>query len=520
MLRHLFLAGFCLGLVGADAPAAPLAASSPAYWLSGAQSDAAQLANPAEQAGVLTTIAYGWAALGDLHAADQAADQAALSASQIPDSLARFNACMALAGFHDQIAEPDPTRRMLAAADAAVANIAASADRQNAADQLRQFRAILDGFAQTRKIIDAQIDPADRAQNFAALADGFARAGPSHHDDFTAAIAAAAAAADQAPDPAQRDSLDAQIVLTEVRAGDIDDAAALAQKITDPTALATASAALAQEYVKEGKTAPARDAIMRMVTAASSAPDDHRAAICLNVARAWQAMGDKAAALTALDSAAGAAAALEAADRADVLSAAARIRADLADSPGASVAVADAAAAAQTVTDPQDSTEVLMTLAAAQARCGMASAAQQSVSDAQSAASRIPQEKRHPDGDPPPQAFLDVIQAAAAANDFGTAQTIADGVTDPHLKHDAALAIAAAEVNLAQYQAAEDTVQKEGSPDAEAAVCGIIAASLARTRDPAQADQWVAKLLSPSDKVAAKLAVAQVLQDKSPATQP
>jgi tetratricopeptide (TPR) repeat protein len=521
MLRRLCLAGLCVGLAATQrAAAAVVQPDAPSYWLSTAQSDAAQLTNPAEKAGVLTTIAYGWAALGDAHTADQAADQAALPASQIPDSLTRFNAYMALAGFRDQGGEADATRQMLDAADAAVQNIAAGPDRQNAADQLRQFRAIVAGFAPTRKIIDAQLDPADRAQNFAALADGFARAGPAHHDDFNAAVAAATSAADLVTDDPQKQSLKSLIVQTDVRGGDIDDAMALAQKITDPAAQATAAAALAQEFVKEGKTSLARDAILRMVTSASTAAEDHRAAIWLNVARAWQAMGDKAAALTALDSAAGAAAGLAPADRADVLAASARIRADLSDAPGSAVAVADAATAAQAVTDPVDCTEVWMAVAAAQARCGMATAAQDSLGNAQLAAQRIAPEKRHPEGDPSPQAMLELIQAAAAANDFGTAQTVADGVSDPHLKHDAALAIAGAEVNLAQYQAAEDTVQKEGSPDSEAAICGIIAASLARTRNAAQADQWIDKLTNASDKVAARLAVAQVLQEKPPATQP
>jgi hypothetical protein len=109
---------------------------------------------------------------------------------------------------------------------------------------------------------------------------------------------------------------------------------------------------------------------------------------------------------------------------------------------------------------------------------------------------------------------MDVLQAALDGGDLATAQSISNMVSDDHFKHDAALAIATADVNLSQYQAAEDAVEKLNSPDAEAAVCGIISASLARTRGPEQAQQWIDRLTTPSDRIAARLAVAQVLQSK------
>jgi hypothetical protein len=77
------------------------------------------------------------------------------------------------------------------------------------------------------------------------------------------------------------------------------------------------------------------------------------------------------------------------------------------------------------------------------------------------------------------------------------------------------LAIAAGEVGAGKYQAAEDAVHAEGSADAEASVCGIIAGSLARTRSPADAEKWIERLTDASDKIAARLAVAQVVQGKT-----
>jgi hypothetical protein len=205
---------------------------------------------------------------------------------------------------------------------------------------------------------------------------------------------------------------------------------------------------------------------------------------------------------------------LEAADRADALSAVSHLRAELGDAANASQAAADAAAAAQTVSDPSDATEVNMAVASAQARCGLGSAALQSLGAAQAAGGRIPQDKRHPEGDPSAAEYMEVIQSAADAGDFATANTIAQQVGDLHVRHDGALAIAAAQVALGKYQDAEDTVHKEGSIDSEATVCGIIAASLARTRTPTETDQWVSRLTSSSDRVAARMAVALVLIEK------
>jgi hypothetical protein len=494
--------------------AGPAAAQdSPAWWLDKAKSDAAQIADPTEKSGVLTTIAFGYLSAGKAPAAEQAAGQAADAAGTIPDASARFNADMALAGYYDQAGEAESARRQIAAAEAALNSLPLGAARQAATDQLRQFQDVLAGLNQARKNIDAIADPSGRAQAFVSLADGLARAGPSHHDDFESAATLAEAAADQVSDAAQAQSLKALIVQTLAGAQDDDAAAKLAATITDPGAKGTAYAALADLYAQEGKPSAAKDAVAKMVEAAGAAPADQSAAIWLNIARARQALGDKTGALAAIDSATAAAARLEAADRADALSAAARLRCGLGDAPGAAVMAGDAWSAARSVTDPVDVTETMMSVAAAQARCGLGPAARQSVAAAQAAAGNIPQNKRHPGGDPIPQAMVDVIEAAAEAGDFATAQALASG-GDAHLKHDAALAIAKAQVDLAQYQAAEDTVAKEGSQDSEAAVCGIIAASLARQRTPQQAEQWIQRLTDPSDRVAASLAVAQVVGEK------
>jgi trimeric autotransporter adhesin len=500
----------CLGVVskGQTTP------DSPAWWLGKAQNDANQLTDPSEKSGVLTTIAFGYLSAANAPAADQAASQASDAAAQIADPQARFDACITLAGYYDQAAESEPARREMGAAEAVVNSMPPGAARQDAEGRLRQFQDIIDGFDQARKSIDVIADAAGRAQALAALADGFARAGSSHHQDFESAIALAESAADDVKDATQSQMLKSLIVQTLARAGDADEAAKLASTITDPGAEGTAYAALADMYAQQGKTSGAQDAVAKMTAAAGGAAEDQSAAIWLNIARAKQALGDKAGALAATDSAAAAAARLESADRADALSAAARLRCRLGDTSAAAVMAGDAATAAKAVTDPDDATEALMSVAAAQARCGLGQAAQQTVAAAQAMAANIPQNKRHPDGDPTPQAMLEVIQGAVEAGDFATAQALAAATSDPHLKHDAALAIAGAEVDLAQYQAAEDTVAKEGSPDAEAAVCGIISASLARNRDPRQAEQWIGRLTDLSDKVAARLAVAQVLEQK------
>jgi hypothetical protein len=499
--------------MGAAAPG-QTTPDSPAWWLAKAQADAAQLPDPSEKSGVLTTIAFGYLSAGNSAPADEAASQAADAVASITDPQARFDAHMTLAGYYDQASEGEPARREMGAAESAMQSMPTGAARQDAAGRLQQFQDIIDGLDQARKNIDVIADPASRAQALVALADGFARAGPSHHQDFESAISLAESAADGVTDATQGQMLKSLIVQTLTHAGDTDEAAKLASTIVDPGAQGTAYAALADINAQQGKTQDAQDAVAKLAAAAAGAAEDQSAAIWLNVARARQAMGDKTGALAATDSAAAAAARLEPADRADALSAAARLRCRLGDMSGAAVMAGDAAAAAKSVTDPQDATEALMSIAAAQARCGLGQAAQQSVAAAQAMAVNIPQTARHPEGDPTPQATLEVIQAAIEDGDFGTAQALAAAATDPHLKHDAALAIAGGEVEMAQYQAAEDTVAKEGSSDSEAAVCGIISASLARTRGPGQAEQWIARISNLSDKVAARLAVAQVLEQK------
>jgi len=517
----------CLGLAlagrAADTPPVQGADSpdSPAWWLTATQTDAMQLTDPGEKAGVLTTLAFDWAAVNSSTNAQACADAATAAAGQITDPLGRFSALMAVAGFHDQMGQPIRMGVSLDAAQVALSGLPPnSLGVADANGRVKQFRALAFGLSEARKTIDTQGDPAQRTQGFISLAEAFSQAGDVHHADFLGAIAAAATAAALVRDAAQVQVLDSMIAQSQARGGDVDGAAVRAAAITDPSAQADALTAVAMEYASLGESPKAQDAAAQMSADAPGASDDRRAAIWLNVARVRQALGDKPAALIALDAAGSAAARLDVADRADALAAEARLRAELASPAAAAVNANDAAAAADSVTDPEDSEEVNMTVAAAEARCGLGAAALHSITLAQAAAARLPAGKQHPEGDPLPQAYLDVIQAAAAAGDLTTAQAVLQNLTDPRFKHDAVLAIAAAEVNLTQYQAAEDLVQKEGTTDAEAAVCGIISASLARGRGPTSAAQWIDRLNNPSDKIAARLAVAQVLQDKASGPRP
>jgi hypothetical protein len=304
-------------------------------------------------------------------------------------------------------------------------------------------------------------------------------------------------------------SATSSIVQTQVHVGDLNGAANLSQILTNPLALGLAYSALADAAAHNGQTQTALAAIKQMSDAAVASPPDRRAALYLNIAHARLLLGLKPDAQSAVDSAVRSAQPLQPADETDALAAAARVRAELGDLPGAAELTNEAASAARDVSDPGDLTEVQMAVAAAAARCGLPDLARSAIAAAQAAAVKIPAKDRHPDGEPPLSSYIDVIQCAADAGDFTTAQSLSTQPNIPELKHDAAVAIANAEVDLAQYQAAEDIATKDG-PDAQAAVCGAIAASLARTRSPADADQWVSRLNEPSDKVAAALAVAQV----------
>jgi len=512
MFRRCIPAVLCILWLSSSPVRAAEATDSAAWWIAAAQTDAMQLGDASEKTGTLTALAFDFAAVDNIQAANQASDAALTAAADIKDLSARFNAMLAVASFHDQSTQPLAALQDMVQAHTTLLLIPAGPAADEATKQYDQFHSIINGFEQARGALDDITNAADRAQAFGALADAFARQGKAHQKDFAGAIAAAGAAINQISDPVQKDLLKSRLAQSQAAGGDADGADALARTVSDAAEQGQCYAAIADQYIKQ-----AQDVVVRMTTDAGKASDDRSTALWLDVAGAREALNDKRAALESLSSAAAAADKLGAVDRADALSAIARSRVRLGDNANGAVAAADAAAAAQLVTDPADAVEAMMSVAAAQARCGLGAAALQSISSAQADGGRIPQDKRHPEGDPSLMQYLDVIQAAANAGDFATANTITAQVGDLRVRHDGALEIASAEVALGQYQAAEDTVHKEGSTDSEATVCGIIAASLARTRTPADADKWVQRLGTAADRVAARMAVAQVLEDKAAA---
>jgi tetratricopeptide (TPR) repeat protein len=494
-------------------PAAPMSVDSATYWLWHAAADANQIADPTEKAGVLTSIAEQFLGIGDMRSAQAVAAAATDAAKQIADAQACFRAFMALASFHEHAQDGQASANISAAATTVNA-MAPGAGRDEASRQIADMLGIVSGFNAAAVSMKSVTDPVERATRFTDMAAAFAAAGPAKHQDYLSAIAAADAAANQIADPTLSQMTRAMIVKMRVEVGDIDAAAAMANALSYPAAEGEAYAYLAQGYIQTGRRDQALRAISEMLTAAGGSSEERRAAIWLDIAHARQNLGDKAGAMQAVNTAVTSALRLEPADQADALAAASGMKVDLGDTAGAAVLAGDAAKAAGSIPDPSDATEVYMSVAAAQARCGLSDLARQSIEAARLAASRIPGDRQHPGGDPPKEAYFPIIQAAADAGDFTTAERIAKEVNDPHLNHDAALAIAGAEIDLGQYQAAEDAAAHEGSPDSEAAVCGMIAASLARTRTATDADAWVKRLPNTSDRIAAELAVAQFEESK------
>jgi tetratricopeptide (TPR) repeat protein len=477
------------------------------FWLSRAQTDAGTLTNPMEMAGVLTSIATQWLSIGQTDAAATAADSADAAARRIADPSARFSALLALAGFYDRAGNGDKAGADLDAASSAADAISSTDERNAAHDQLAHTRAAAAGLAEARKEIDPLPDPAARTQAYISLAVSYAQGG--HRDLYHQAMELALGALASVSDPKQLSSLQAMVSQTQANAGDLDAAAQTAALIAEPIPQGAAYAALATVFTQQGATDAAKDAITHMVAAAGGSPDESRTEIWLRIARARQALGDSAGALAAVDSAARYAERLEPADRADACAAAARIRAQLGDSAGAGDLINQAIDASHSIADPADVPEVLMAIAVAQAQAGKGTDARQSVTEAQDAAARIPADKRHPEGDPPLETYMEVIHAALGAGDFETATIVAGGISDPGLKSQGLMAIAAADVDRNEYQGAEDTAAQEGTAQGQAAVCGLIAANLARTRSPADAETWTEKLPTAADKIAARLAVAQ-----------
>ncbi|MGA2232390.1 MAG: hypothetical protein ABSH22_15965 [Tepidisphaeraceae bacterium] len=490
------------------------------YWLARAMIDAQGLSDPAEKAGVETTIAEQYASIPEPRLVATALDAATVDAQKIPDPVARFRAMMNLATAHDQADDQNATKALILA-ETAAAQLPPGPARDAAPGQLSNAMAVFTGFDAAAPTISAISDPQRRALQFADLATTYADGSQRHQtQDYPLAIAAADAAAQEVSDPGAKHMLLAKLVQTRVAVGDLPGAEEAAKTVSDPTAQGLAYAALASAYIGSGKTAEAATAVMQMVTAAGGAPDDRRVAIWLDIAHAHQVMGEIADARSAIDNALRYAQHLQPADEADAYSEAAQLYVDLQDPPAAASAIGRAMETARGVVDQGDLCEVMMTLAAAQARCSMGNAARSSVAQAQAAGAQVPADKRNAEGEPPPESYLTVIQAAVSVGDYATAQAIADSARDRHVTHDAALAIAQAQIGAGQYQAAEDTATREGSLDTEAAVCGMIAASLAKTRSPAIAETWVVRLTTASDKVAARLAIAQVEPAATPTTLP
>ena len=502
----------CFALCVLSIPAFAFADDSPttpAFWLSRAQTDAGSLTSPAEQAGVLTTIATQWLSLGQTDAAASAADQADAAARRIADPAARYHALLGLAGYYDRAGIVDKRDADLIAAGDAVNSIT-PADAQTAAQtELNHTRAVAAGLAEARKDIDAQTDAAARTQGYISLALTFAQGG--HRDLYHQCMDLAVASLAQISDPKQAAMLQSTIAQTEANAGDLDAAGQSASVIAQPIAQGEAYATLAAAYTQAGQNDAALDAIGHMVNAAGGSPVEARTEMWFRIARAREALGDTAGALKAVDSAVRFAEQLQPADQADAYAVASRLRVELGDSAGAGDLIDQAIESSHGITDAAELPEVYMAIAVAQARSGKGTEARRMVEQAQDAAAKLADNQRHPGGDPAPGTYMEVVQAALANGDFQTAQIIAGGLSDRDLKSQALMAIASADVDRNEYQAAEDTAAQEGSAQAQAAVCGMIAANLARTRTPAEAESWTERLPTPADKIAARLSVAQVV---------
>jgi len=485
------------------------------YWLSHASTESSALTDPAEKAAVLTAIAQRWIAEGDLASAKTVADQALPEAQQIQDANIQFRALLNLVAPLDQSGDADGAQSALAGAQAASDALPAGQNKEAAAAQLAAARSLLGGFSAARRPIDELPDPASRSNAFCTLAEKFFQSGQV----ADAAQAVKAAIDSLPPNPDDSAALQPVIARTQADIGDVSGAAATAAKITDPLAQADAYGMLADAYTHAGQLDQARDAIARTAAAAAAVPDESKPPILLHVARARRALGDTGGAMQAADEAVDAAERLDPVDRAYALAAASREKSELNDKSNAAILADEAATAAQSITDPTDQSDAMMAVAAAQGRAGEGSVAMQTVGSAEAIAKNIPPEKAHPQGDPSPNSYMDVVLGMAAVADYPDAETLAVKIADPYLRHEAILRIASAEVDAAQYQGAEDTAQREGSVDVQASVCGMIAASLARTRNVNDASRWTELLQNNSDKIAARLAVASFLEEK-PTTRP
>jgi hypothetical protein len=494
VLTVLFLCGFA---AGQDDP------KFPSHWLSHAATDAPNLTDAAERCGVYTAIAFGFLHAGDSAGASDAAMQADSAAQQIADVPARFRAELGLIGLYDWLDDSRSAALATLGAQQAINQMTDDGGRQAAEQELESQRAVTQGFGAGLQSVEAVNGPDGQARLAISLANEFAQAGPRHHNDYLALIGRAEGAVAQIPDAAHQAGLRLLIVQTEARAGDARNAELTCAFIEDPALQIEAQTTVAEACIRAGSRDEAQSILVNLKAAAGVATPENDVAFWLDVARVSEDLGDSADAAGAVNNAVRAPIELSPADRVDADGEAARIRAELGDLNGAAVLVGQAEAAAGQVSDPQDQTEAMMSLAAAQARCGMGTAARQSIAAAEAAGAKT--------GGPTPAAYLEVVQCAAGDGDFGTAQAIADNLGNPLLRHDAVLAIAGGEVKAAKYQAAEDAARNEGSADAEAAVCGIIAGSIARNYSPADAGKWIARLSNPSDRIAACLAVAQVV---------
>ena len=475
----------------------------PGHWLSHAASDAPNLSDPAERCGVYTAVAYGFLHSNDPSSAADAAVNADAAAQQITDTSARFRAELGLIGLYDWLDDGQLAARATLAAQAAINQMTDSTTQQAAVQELAAQRSVLLGFGAGLESVQAVDGPEGQARLAISLADEFAQAGPKHHEDYQALIGRATGAVMQIQDPQRQAAMRLLVVQTQARAGDLSNAEFNCVFIEDPPVQAEAQATVAEACIRAGDTDLARQVLVKLKAAATTASPENYVPFWLDVARVSLELGDSAGAGTAVDNAMRAPIVLGPADRVDADSEAARIRAELGDVAGAAAIANQGAAAAILVTDPQDLADVMMSLAAAQARCGMGYAARRSIAAAETAAGNS--------GSIAAPAYLEVVQCAAEAGDYATAQAISDNLSNPIVRHDAMLAIASAEVKAAKYQAAEDAAKKEGSADAEAAVCGIIAGSIARNYSPTDAAKWIARLGNPSDRIAACLAVAQVV---------
>ncbi|HTW94114.1 MAG TPA: hypothetical protein VMD30_04920 [Tepidisphaeraceae bacterium] len=497
----------------ASAAAADAPADSPdqvSYWLSRATTEAAGLTDPAEKAAVLTAISQHWLAAGDTAQAKAVADQALPEAQDIQDAQIQFRVMLNLVALLDQSGDSQGAQSALAAAQAASDALPAGHAKDADAAQLAAARSRIGGFAAARRPIDELSDPAARTSAFCALAEQFSKSGQSA--DAAQAVKAAIASLPANPDEVRE--LQPLIASTQADIGDTAGAAQTVSQMTDPLDQANAYLTLADAYIHDGQTDQARDAIARADAAAAAVSDENKPPILLHVARDLLALNDPAGAAKAVDAAVDSANLLSPLDRTFALAAAARERSELGDKTSAALLASDAATAAQSITNPGDQAQALMAVAAAQARSGQGAAAMQTVASAEALASQIPAANLPPQGLPTPDAYMDVVLGLSAVADYPDAQAIAAKISDPDLRRQAMLQVASAEVDDAQYQAAEDTAAHEGSVEAQADVCGMIASSLARTRNVTDASKWTELLHNNSDKIAARLAVASFLEQK------